>query len=147
MRKEKTLDKLQNAFTRLKEGQPLRINPRRKITPSSVEDEAGLPKSTLRNTPAYRTLFEEIVLYKNSQKNNKNKTSNVSKISSINNDVTELRKTNKELREKLNKKQKEIDFLVASNAELTSLLNQNVNSKRLEEFIRSQQSVVKINGD
>lgn len=145
MKKETALEKLQNAFLRLKEGKPLRIKADRKVTQSSVEDEAGVSKSTLRNTDAYSTLFDEIVAYKKSIKNN-TKTSKTpkNKPSSINKEVAELKNIIKELREKVNNKQQTIDFLVAANTELTALLSEKVTNKQLNEFLRSQEAVVNI---
>lgn len=145
MKKESTLTKLENAFLRLKEGKPIRTKANRKITPSSVEDEAGVPKSTLRNTEAYRSLFNEIVDYKNSARRN-SQTSKAAegKLSSKNQDMINLRKTIRELRDIVNGKQQTIDFLVAANAELTALLSEKVTSKRLSEFLRSQETVVQI---
>lgn len=145
MKKETTLEKLENAFLRLKEGKPIRIKANRKITPSSVEDEAGVAKSTLRNSEAYRLLFNEIVDYKNSARNN-SQTSGAAagKLSSKNNEVINLKKTIRELRDKINNKQQTIDFLVAANAELTALLSEKVTDKRLRAFLRSQESVVQL---
>lgn len=145
MKKETTLEKLENAFLRLKEGKPIRTKVNRKITPSSVEDEAGVSKSTLRNTESYRTLFNEIVSYKNSARKN-SQTSNASedKPSSKDEEVIKLKKTIGELRAKVNGKQQTIDFLVSANAELTALLSEKVTNKRLNEFLRSQETVVQI---
>lgn len=145
MKKQSTLTKLENAFLRLKEGKPIRIKANRKITPSSVEDEAGVPKSTLRNTEAYRSLFNEIVDYKNSvRKSSQQSKASEGKLSSKNEDMINLRKTIRELRNKVDGKQKTIDFLVAANAELTALLSEKVTSERLSEFLRSQETVVQI---
>jgi len=145
MKKETTLEKLENAFLRLKEGKPIRTKANRKITPSSVEDEAGLPKSTLRNTEAYRSLFNEIVDYKHSAiKNSQIERSVKGKPSSNNKEMINLKKTIRELRDKVNDKQQTIDFLVAANAELTELLSEKVTNNRLNEFLRSQETVVQI---
>ncbi len=146
MKKETTLEKLENAFLRLKEGKPIRTKANRKITPSSVEDEAGVSKSTLRNTETYRPLFKEIVDYKNSARANSQTNKGVEgRLSSNNLEVINLKKTNDELREKVNVQQQTIDFLVAANAELTALLSEKVSNKRLSEFLRSQETVVQIN--
>ncbi len=145
MKKETTLEKLENAFLRLKEGKPIRTKANRRITPSSVEDEAGVSKSTLRNTEAYRSLFNEIVDYKNSaRKNSSTNKATEGKLSSKNEEMINLKKTIRELREKLNSKQQTIEFLVAANAELTALLSEKVANKRLTEFLRSQKTVVQI---
>lgn len=145
MKKETTLSKLENAFLRLKQGNPIRTKANRKITPSSVEDEAGVSKSTLRNTEAYRSLFNEIVDYKNSvRRNSQSSKSGEGKPSSKNEDMINLKKKIKDLRDKMNSKQQTIDFLVAANAELTALLSEKVTSNRLSQFLRSQETIVQI---
>lgn len=145
MKKETTLSKLENAFLRLKQGNPIRTKANRKITPSSVEDEAGVSKSTLRNTEAYRSLFNEIVDYKNSvRRNSQSSKSGEGKPSSKNEDMINLKKKIKDLRDKMNSKQQTIDFLVAANAELTALLSEKVTSDRLSQFLRSQETIVQI---
>ena len=145
MKKETTLSKLENAFLRLKQGNPIRTKANRKITPSSVEDEAGVSKSTLRNTESYRSLFNEIVDYKNSvRRNSQSSKSGEGKPSSKNEDMINLKKKIKDLRDKMNSKQQTIDFLVAANAELTALLSEKVTSNRLSQFLRSQETIVQI---
>jgi hypothetical protein len=58
---------LLDAFARLKDGNPERVESGSKISPSKVEDEAGVPRSTLYGKP-YVSLLRDIQEYKGDKK-------------------------------------------------------------------------------
>lgn len=114
-------EKLDDAFKRLKEGKPIRVNASRKISPTSVEDEAGVARSTLRNTEIYKKLFDEIVDYKNTNQKLTTKGSN-SKLTSIDPNEKALREKLNKTKQKLRELEEKYDKLLACNAELTQVI-------------------------
>ena len=148
MKKKSTLERLEAAFQRLKDGTPLLVDTKRKVNPASVEDEAGVARSTLRNTAAYSELFDRINIYKNSPKTPANPLgsgdNSRTKLSSKNPDITELKTKLKDKQRQLDESKELINFLVAANAELTALLTEKVITEKLNEFLEKQTVISRI---
>jgi len=115
------LQKLTDAFERLKMGNPIRISESRKISPCAVEDEAGVGRGLLSKNKEYEDLLEQIVWAKKKQsqgvKSGKNKN-----LSSVDPRIKEL--TQELEKSKSDKKvlQQKYDKLLACNAELTQVI-------------------------
>jgi len=134
--------KLRDALTRLKEGRPIRVSIDRKISLSSVEDEAGVGRSLIRQYPE---LHAEALKAKKAQKQDflgQKKTV----------DFDEIKKELDEVKQDLNEKKKEVselrkakNELIRTNAELFTLLNALVHKSRqaieLEDLVSSTTKV------
>ncbi len=139
-------EKLELAFERLLAGKPIRISPSRKISPTAVEDEAGVSRSLLRNNPDYHDLFDKIV-------KKKDKSAGKSELSSVDTEKKtlkdRLKKANADIalqKAKVDCLESKYSRLLACNAELASV----VNEKRFEEHMRqisanSLEEALKIN--
>jgi hypothetical protein len=125
--------RLLGALERLKNGTPERISPKRKITPTSVEDEAGVSRSLLRNNPDYVDIFNLVVIEKNKQKpDSENKKLSSSTITpETKAEIREYKSTIKGLRSEVSDWQQKYNELLARNAELTILIH----DKRFTEFL------------
>lgn len=118
--------KLREALTRLTNGAPINISPERKISPSSVEDEAKVSRSLLRHYP---DLHEETVKAKKAQRQGllsqcvqQQKTEDIDQIKK------ELDKKKAEVSELRNAN----DELIRTNADLFILLNAVAHKNRLD---------------
>jgi hypothetical protein len=125
-----TKQKLQDAFDRIKDGKPIRIDAKRKVSPASVEDEAGLGRSLLRNNEDYQDLFDEIVLAKKKQSRT-SKITKGAKPTSIDPTVRELKEALAKVKMSYNDLQIKYNNLIACNAELTQVIVQ----KRFQEHL------------
>ncbi|AYM86864.1 hypothetical protein [Pseudoalteromonas agarivorans] len=113
--------RLIDAFERLKAGKPIRISEERKISPSAVEDEAGVSRSLLRNNNEYEDLFKQIVEAKKAQSESV-KTGLNKKLSSIDPVVKELEHQLAKSKMEVKEWQKKYSKLLACNAELTQVI-------------------------
>lgn len=113
--------KLIDAFERLKSGNPIRISKSRKISPSAVEDEAGVSRSLLRNNDEYQDLFKQVVKAKKEQSQGVKLGGN-KKLSSVDPDIKELTQELEKSKSDIKALQKKYDKLLACNAELTQVI-------------------------
>lgn len=123
--------KLIDAFERLKAGKPIRIDAKRKISPSAVEDEAGVGRSLLRNNEEYQDLFDQIVAEKKKQtRSSKTKANN--RPSSVDSAAKELRAELAKVKSDYKELEQKYNNLIACNAELTQVIVE----KRFEEHMK-----------
>jgi hypothetical protein len=125
-----TKQKLIDAFERIKAGKPIRIDTKRKISPASVEDEAGLGRSLLRNNEDYQDLFDEIVLAKKNQART-SKTTKGGKPTSIDPTVRELKEALAKIKTSYKELELKYNNLLICNVELTQVIVE----KRFQEHL------------
>mgnify|MGYP000335373247 CR=1 FL=1 len=146
MIKENKRQVLCDALERLKAGKPERIDIKRKISPSTVEEEAGVSKSLLRNNPEYHDIFIEVTeikknLIEENLKQKNLKKGNTPSNSSKNLEVVELRKALTKANEKCKKLKIRSKVLIQANTELTLLLTKKVNDSNLAKLAESLRSM------
>ena len=115
------MQKLTDAFERLKSGNPIRISKSRKISPSAVEDEAGVGRSLLSKNKEYKYLLQQIVNAKRDQSQGA-KSGNNKKLSSVDPRIKELTQDLEKSKSDKKALQKKYDKLLACNAELTQVI-------------------------
>ena len=120
---EEKRQKLKDAIERIKAGVPLYIKASRKLSHSSVEDEARLGKSILR-TKGYQDLFELVTNEKNKLNTNTSSVTKDGKLTSkADNGIKELKKKNKSLKKELRELENKYKLAIKYNAELTHVIN------------------------
>jgi hypothetical protein len=131
--------RLLDALERLKNGAPERISQKRKITPTSVEDEAGVSRSLLRNNPDYADIFGLVVIEKNKHlpDGDTKKLSSSTITTDTKEEIKEYKSTIKELRSEVSDWQHKYNELLTRNAELTILIH----DKRFTEFLNKSSTI------
>lgn len=132
MSKEKR-QKIKDAIERIKAGVPLYIKASRKLSHSSVEDEAGVGKSILR-TNGYQDLFELVTDEKNNLKPNVSTTKEGKLTSKVNNGTKELKAEIKGLKKELKELEKKYNLAIKYNAELTHVINTKRFTEQLDKI-------------
>ncbi|OQK25772.1 hypothetical protein XM69_c12011 [Vibrio parahaemolyticus] len=120
---DETRKSLLDALQRMIEGIPVRVDKKRKISPTAVEEEAGVSKGNAYYS-AYKDILAKIKSAKENQKSTKAKAPFTSNIKGSGGEVIELREEVASLKSKLAECERKLNLAEKYNAELTYLINE-----------------------
>ncbi|CAH6923201.1 hypothetical protein AB4562_16850 [Vibrio sp. 10N.222.54.A1] len=132
--------KLRAALARLKEGKPVHVSPGKRISLSSIEDEAGVGRSLIRHYPDLHKEALDVIKAQKREPLSSNTRPEKAE------DIDKIKKELVEKKAELSKLRKANSALIRTNAELFTLLNAVAHKNRRDIDLESVVgSVTKVN--